>query len=153
MFIMKHLIYIFIIIILILTIFNIYNNYSNNVIYITKTDTIVKIDTIIKENPVPIEVKSKPDTIYLPSINDSVIVDRETHLYKDSTYECQISGIEPSLDYLKVFPRETTIYVEKVQEIAKKQPLFQIKPTIGVGYGLKNKKIEPFVGIGVQINL
>lgn len=152
MFIMKHLIYIFIIIILILTIFNIYNNYSNNVIYITKTDTIVKIDTIIKYKPKPIEVKTEPDTIYLPSINDSVAVDREIKLYKDSTYEVQISGIEPFLDKITVYPRETTIYKEKVLEIKEKRPKIDFGVQVGVGYLPFSRKLEPYIGYGVQIN-
>ena len=153
MFIMKHLIYIFIIIVLIFTIFNIKSTPRETLVNtVYKTDTIVKIDTIYKEKPIPIEVKSKPDTIYLPSINDSVAVDREIKLYKDSTYECQVSGIEPSLDYLKVFPRETTIYKEKVLEIKEKRPKIDFGVQVGVGYLPFSRKLEPYIGYGVQIN-
>lgn len=150
MFIMKHLIYIFIIICLLSVIVS--NNKKIEPTIITKTDTITLYDTITIEKPIPKYIKTKPDTIYLPSINDSVAVDREIKLYKDSTYECQVSGIDPFLDYIKVFPTQTTIYKEKVLEIEDKQPLIEFKPSIGIGYGLFNNKVDLFVGGSLILN-
>lgn len=147
---MKHIVYLFIIICLLSVIVS--NNKKIEPTIITKTDTITLYDTITIEKPIPKYIKTKPDTIYLPSINDSVAVDREIKLYKDSTYECQVSGIDPFLDYIKVFPTQTTIYKEKVLEIEGKRPLIEFKPSIGVGYLPLSRKIEPYIGYGITIN-
>lgn len=149
---MKHLVYLIIISVLLSIIIN--NSKKEEiekVVTITKTDTIYKQDTIIKEKPTPIYVKSEPDTIYLPSIDSSVPINREIKLYKDSTYEAQVSGIEPFLDYIKVYPRETTIYKEKTLEIKKKQR-FNHGIQVGIGYGMLNNKADVYIGYGFQYN-
>lgn len=153
MFSMKHLIYIIIIILLSLTICHIkYNDIEeDNIKYIYKTDTIVRVDTIIKEKPIPIYVKSEPDTIYIPSIDTVVAVDKETKVYKDSTYEVQISGIQPFLDKITVYPRETTVYKEKTLEIKEKKRFTQ-GFQVGLGYGLMNNKADVYIGYGFQYN-
>lgn len=153
MFNMKDLIYLLIIFGLGLTLFNYCSKPPiEKEVVVYKTDTIVKIDTIIKYKPKPIEVKSEPDTIYLPSIDDSVAVDREIKLYKDSTYEVQISGFKAELDKITVYPRETTIYKEKVLEIKEKRPKIDFGVQVGVGYLPFSRKLEPYIGYGVQIN-
>lgn len=119
----------------------------------TETDTLTLWDTVYKEKPVPIAVtKIVKDTIY---ITDTVyvVLDRETKLYEDSTYQCQISGVNTELDWIKVFPKTTYITTEKVVQIEQKQPLFEFKPSVGLGYGLINNKIDIYVGGSLQINL
>ena len=131
-----------------------YNNYSNNVIYITKTDTIVKIDTIIKEKPVP-------DTVYIDRIitdtvysTDSVLVEvllpMETKVYTDdSTYSAQISGYKSSLDWVKTFAPTTEIIKEKV--IYKDKSKVNVSLSTGYGYGLVHKQSDMFVGVTVSV--
>lgn len=150
MFIMKHLIYLFIIICLLSVIVS--NNKKIEPTIITKTDTITLYDTITIEKPIPKYIKTKPDTIYLPSLDTTVTIERETKIYGDSTYECQISGIKPSLDYIHLFPTQTTIYKEKVLEIEDKRPLIEFKPSIGIGYGTFNNKVDLFVGGSLILN-
>ena len=82
-----------------------------------------------------------------------MVLDRETKLYEDSTYQCQISGINTELDWIKVFPKTTYITTEKVVQIEQKQPLFEFKPSVGLGYGIINNKIDIYVGGSLQINL
>lgn len=147
---MKHIVYIFIIICLLSVIVS--NNKKAEPTIITKADTITLYDTITIEKPIPKYIKTKPDTIYLPSLDTTVTIERETKIYGDSTYECQISGIKPSLDYIHLFPTQTTIYKEKVLEIEDKQPLIEFKPSIGIGYGLFNNKVDLFVGGSLILN-
>lgn len=147
---MKHIVYLFIIICLLSVIVS--NNKKIEPTIITKTDTITLYDTITIEKPIPKYIKTKPDTIYLPSLDTTVTIERETKIYGDSTYECQISGIKPSLDYIHLFPTQTTIYKEKVLEIEDKQPLIEFKPSIGIGYGLFNNKVDLFVGGSLILN-
>lgn len=147
---MKHIVYLFIIICLLSVIVS--NNKKIEPTIITKTDTITLYDTITIEKPIPKYIKTKPDTVYLPSLDTTVTIERETKIYGDSTYECQISGIKPSLDYIHLFPTQTTIYKEKVLEIEDKQPLIEFKPSIGIGYGLFNNKVDLFVGGSLILN-
>lgn len=116
-----------------------------------RTDTIVKYDTIYKEKPVPIYVKSKPDTVYIESLDTTAVMNKETKVYKDSTYEVQISGFQPQLDWLEVYPKTTYVTETVVQETVKKQRInwgFQV----GMGYGVFTKKTDLYIGLGIQYN-
>lgn len=152
---MKYIVYLVVILIII---FNCYKLGQNSIkqTIIEKTDTITITDTVVI-------VKPKLDTVYLTkyvtdtlyttdSVKVNVNVPISTTIYKDSTYYAEISGFKASLDVIKVFPRETTIYKEKVREIAGKQPLITHGIQVGVGYLPISKKIEPYIGYGVQIN-
>lgn len=151
---MKYLLYIIIGIILL---FNVYKFGQNSIkpSIIEKVDTITRIDTIVAYKPIH-------DTIYLTeyiidtlyatdSSKVEVNIPIETKIYKDSTYECKISGYKANLDEIKVFPKEVTIYKEKTLEI-KNKPHFQWGIQGGVGYGMINKKPDVYIGIGLSYN-
>lgn len=152
---MKYLLYI---IIFILILFNVYNFGKNSVepSIIEKVDTITRTDTITIYNPIRDTVyltRYVKDTLYLSdSTKAEVNIPISTTIYKDSTYEAQISGFKAELDYIKVFPRETTIYKEKTLEIKSKQRLIEHGIQFGVGYLPISRKIEPYIGYGIQIN-
>ena len=120
------------------------------------TDTIYKTNTIFIEKPIPDTVyitKYITDTLYTTdSGKTEVNIPISTTIYKDSTYEASVSGFKASLDYFKVFPKETTIYKEKTLEIKEKQPLIKHGIQVGVGYLPLSNKIEPYIGYGLQIN-
>ena len=120
---------------------------------IIKKDTVILVDTLFIEKPVyRTKYITKVDTVY---VNDTIPIALpvETKIYEDSTYTAQISGIRADLDWIKVYPKQTTIYEEKVIQIAQKQPLFEFKPSVGIGYGIINNKIDIYVGGSLQINL
>ena len=149
---MKHVIYI--IIIIILVILNLYQYNKNNRIEINTVevrDTVVIRDTVKFDNPTLIYVKSEPDTLYIESIDSTVVMNKETKVYRDSTYEAQISGFQPHLDHIKVFPKTTYITTEKVSYVKDKRR-FTHGIQAGVGFGIVNKKPDVFIGYGVQIN-
>jgi hypothetical protein len=129
------------------------SNSSNTII--EKTDTIYKTDTI--EIIKPIEkykyiTKYITDTLYTTdSTKTEVNIPITTTIYKDSTYEASVSGFKASLDYLILFPKQTTIYQEKVSKIKEKQPLIKHGVQVGVGYLPLSNKIEPYIGYGLQI--
>ena len=120
------------------------------------TDTIYKTNTIFIEKPIPDTVyitKYITDTLYTTdSVKTEVNIPISTTIYKDSTYEASVSGFKASLDYIIVFPKETTIYKEKTLEIKEKQPLIKHGIQVGVGYLPLSNKIEPYIGYGLQIN-
>ena len=115
----------------------------------TRQDTVVIRDTVKIDKPIPIYIKSEPDTLYIPSIDSTVTIDKETKLYKDSLYEVQVSGIRPNLDYINVYPKTTYITKEKISYVEKKRR-FNHGIQVGVGWGLVNRKPDVFVGYGFQ---
>ena len=92
------------------------------------SDTLVRVDTLLVDHPVPESSKpsgtealllgtiaelsarvdslraAKPDTAFV-----EVPVPIEVKTYKGEDYEAQVSGWHPSLDYIKTFPKTITI--------------------------------------------
>lgn len=149
--------FIYILIIFILIIINLYqcNKNNNRIVEINnvetiRQDTLIVRDTLKFYKPKPIYVKSEIDTLY---INDTTFIElpKETKVYRDSTYEARISGFQPNLDYINVFPKTTYITTEKVSYIEKKRH-FHHGIQVGVGYGLITNKPDVFVGYGFTYN-
>ena len=166
------------IIIVILSIFYIDRNYNvrdiiNNVqktdtIITTKTDTLWKDTTIIEKEFVPKTiVKTKTDTLFKANgdmvqlITESKRFDKSIVSDKD-TADVQVytSGINTSLDSLKMRLRthreivtntvEVTKYVKEKKRFVDR---FHIQPQVGVGYGVFNKKIDAYVGVGIGFDI
>lgn len=123
---------------------------------ITRVDTIIKRDTIIIDKPQPIYItktKVVRDTLKttdtIPQFVE-VEVPIETKEYKDSSYYCRISGFQPFLEHLEVYPVQTTITKEITQYKAKK---WNCGIQAGFGYGVFNKKPDLYIGIGVNYNI
>lgn len=117
----------------------------------TRQDTVVIRDTVKIDKPIPIYIKSEPDTLYIPSIDSTVVMNKETKVYKDSLYEVQVSGIRPNLDYINVYPKTTYITKEKVSYVEKKRH-FNHGIQVGIGYGVIQRKPDIFIGYGFQYN-
>lgn len=100
--------------------------------YIAVTDTIVRNDTTYIELPV------------------------ERKEYRDSNYYAVVSGINPSLDEISVYP-ETKIITKEVTVYEKKKPTrFGVGLQVGFGaqYGIRSKQFDagPYVGVGISYN-
>lgn len=82
-----------------------------------QTDTIVRIDTIVYDHPVEVE-KWKEKTVYI-AVKDTqivhttdsvyVVLEREKKAYSGEDYKAIVSGVQPSLDLIEVFPKTTII--------------------------------------------
>lgn len=125
----------------------------------------VEHDTIFIDRPVPTNVtRTEFRTLRLPvmlfapadtvwrerTVVDSVdvAVSMERRMYEDSTYRAQVSGptiggLYPSLDWVEVYNRTTTI--------AKKPNRWGIG--VQVGYGMSREGVSPYIGVGVNYNL
>ena len=118
----------------------------------TVTDTIVKRDTItaipdtvyrtvaLGEKTVKVVVHDtlcKTDTVEvaLP------YVQRE---YRDSNYNAWVSGYEPSLDSIKIFPKTIIVRESKVER--KKDRRWGVYGGVGIGV---SDRVTPYVGIGI----
>jgi len=83
----------------------------------SKTDTIWRTDTHYVDNPVEI-IRYKDKLVYVP-VTDSVIVHQHdtTYIalqfekveYADSTYNAIVSGYQPKLEFISVYPK--TAYI------------------------------------------
>lgn len=125
----------------------------------------VEYDTMRVNVPVPYEVtRTEFRTLRLPvmlfapadtvwrerTAVDSVEVEvsMERRTYQDSTYRAQVSGpaiggLHPSLDWVEVYNRTTTI--------AKKPNRWGLG--VQVGYGMSREGVSPYIGVGVSYNL
>ena len=68
-------------------------------------------------------------------------------MYSDTDYRAWVSGYEPQLDSIKVFPRTVT-----VRETIYKSPC---RFSIGLqgGYGITPKGLQPYIGVGVNVRI
>lgn len=133
---------------------------------VTVTDTMWKDTTIIEKEFVPkYVVKKKVDTVYtkdgdtLNLITEQKRYDRSLVSDKDTcNLEIYTSGINTSLDSLKWHLKTHTVtntititkYIEKKRKFKDR---FHIQPQFGVGYGLFNKKVDAYVGVGLGIDI
>lgn len=141
---------------------------NTDTVFTTKTDTLWKDTTIVEKEIVPkYIVKKKVDTVYTKEgdtfnlITESKRFDKRIISNKD-TADLQIytSGIETSLDSLKMrlkaHKEVITNTVEITKYIDKKKTFFDrfhIQPQVGVGYGVFNKKIDAYVGVGIGFDI
>jgi len=90
-------------------------------------------------------LKAKPKFIYLP---------RTQSMYKDTSYQAWVSGVQPELDSIKVFKKTVvkTITVTNTIEVKAKRKPKPFGIGVQVGYGWNGEKLNPFVGIGVSYN-
>lgn len=86
-------------------------------------DTTFLVDTHVIEKPVLVERRIK-DTI-LVAIRDSIVrndtvylpLPKEVKIYAEKDYYAEVSGYEPSLDYLEVYP--TTQFIKETQTVTR----------------------------------
>ena len=133
---------------------------------VTVSDTIWKDTTIVEKEFVPKEViKKKVDTLYLQNgdtlnlITESKRYDRSLVSNKDTAdVEIYTTGINTSLDSLKWRLKthtvtntvEITKYIQKNKTIKDR---IHLEPQVGIGYGLINKRVDVYAGIGFGIDL
>lgn len=123
---------------------NLFPKFKTKEKIVTKTDsvTVTKVDTVRYDKPVPVFVRST-DTLY---VHDTILI-KEQKVFKDSTYMAWVSGYQPELDSIEVYPKTVTNYIttEVTKTVTKiKKPKWVISVGGGVGY---NGKIEPYVGL------
>jgi len=111
---------------------------------VKKTDsvTVTRVDTVRYDKPVPVFVRST-DTLV---VHDTILI-KEQKVYSDSTYTAWVSGYQPELDSIEVYPKTVTNYItnEVTKMVTKiKKPKWVISVGGGIGY---NGKVEPYIGL------
>ena len=124
---------------------------------IEKEVTVEKTDTII-------EYKYKTDTIYNTktnteykyiTINDTAYIENKPEIYKDSTdnYDITIQSVKMDWYKLNIHHRDTITYTKEIIKNVYTKPKKQHLNhgiTLGVGYGVWNKKPDLFIGYSVM---
>lgn len=133
-----------------------YNLGYSKVITDVICDTIVKIDTIVRERPV-VRTQRIIDTM-LVAVRDTIhrldtayiALPRTEKVYADSTYRAKVSGYEPSLDYIEVYPYTLTIF--KTKTIQKEAPHWSLGVSAGPG-ALIDLRGKAHFGVGAAIGI
>lgn len=125
------------------------------------TTRVTIIDTIPYLHPVPVDsvvvryvterLPAKRDTMQI-GCTDSVDVEIPItqKRYADSTYTAWVSGYNPSLDSIHIYPRHEVITITNT--IRQKPKKWGVG--LNVGYGITPRHgMQPYVGIGVSYNL
>lgn len=121
-------------------------------------DTLIVHDTIRIEKPVAEYVVTR-DTIKIPVVvteRDTIFVSlpREEKTYTDSTYRAVVSGYEPSLDLIEVYPQTTTIIETRTIPVPSTKR-WGVGVQIGGGAALNGKQVvlSPYIGVGLSYNI
>lgn len=133
-------------------------NMVTSVQWKTRTDTSTVIDTVrlVETRKIPVvrrdtvsNIRYLTDTLVLKS--DSVVeIPITQKVYRDSSYVAYVSGYQQNLDSITVrYP----VVTKTVKETEYKNKLFGVGLVGGFGYGFSSKKLEPFVGVGISLNL
>ena len=78
------------------------------------------------------------DTVYS-------VLNRQIKEYRDSLYYAQVSGYDPTLDFIEVYPR--TVVISKTETTTQNPSPWRYEVTVGLDYGMMwGKYITPNVG-------
>ena len=127
-----------------------YVNTEKEVI-VEKTDTI--IDYIYKTDTI-YNTKTNTEYKYI-TINDTAYIENKPEIYKDSTdnYDITIQSVKMDWYKLNIHKRDTITHTKEIIKNVYTKPKKQHLNhgiTLGVGYGVWNKKPDLFIGYSVM---
>ena len=119
------------------TIVNIKKDFDTVFVSQTKYKDIYHYDTIHKENKVYIH-----DTLH-------------NYAFKEKDYDLDINAVRLDNYKLDIHTKDTIKYTETVYQTIYKprKNHFTLGLSVGYGYGVKSKDIQPFVGITATYNI
>lgn len=138
---------------------NVWQHYSTDKVPVIVISRDTVRDTIHMDVPVAVTQHTirhdtvtllvvKVDTVHGDSVRVQLPVTQKT--YTDSTYTAWVSGYLPQLDSIEIY-RKSIIITNKA--ITSPYKRFNIGIQVGCGYGLLYKGIEPYIGVGVTLNI
>lgn len=125
---------------------------------IKQVDTMVVRDTIIREKPIyRTEYVFVRDSVKV-QVHDTVFINlpRQLRVYQDSLYRAEVSGVDPTLDRIEVYPQTRYVTRTETQTISVTE---RRRWGIGVqvGYGITKQGASfypgPYIGVGVSYNI
>lgn len=125
-----------------------------------KADTLIVRDTVTVEYPVPI-LTTITDTLLVAYpdiviIHDTTFVQlpKERKEYSGKDYRAIVSGYQPSLDLIQVFP-ETKVVTRTISVPSRKRSHFALSLQAGYGITFQDNRITPlpYIGAGLSYSL
>lgn len=122
----------------------------------TETDTLYLHDTISVSTPIYVtKTTISRDTVRTVDtlrVRDTllVVLDRERLEWRDSLCTVWASGVNPSVDSVRHYVTERVV-TEAVRVPVKKVTRWGVG--IQGGYGISDKGLTPYIGVGVSYNL
>ncbi len=125
-----------------------------------RADTLIVRDTVTVEYPVPI-LTTITDTLLVAYpdiviIHDTTFVQlpRERKEYSGKDYRAVVSGFQPSLDLIQIFP-ETKVVTQTISVPSRNRSHWALSLQAGYGITLQNNRITPlpYIGAGISYNL
>ena len=125
-----------------------------------KADTLFVRDTVTVEYPVPILTTiidtllvAYPDIVI---IHDTTFVQipKERKEYSGKDYRAVVSGYQPSLDLIQVFP-ETKVVTRTISVPSRKRSHLALSLQAGYGIAIQDNRITPlpYIGAGLSYSL
>lgn len=123
-----------------------------------QVDTMVVRDTIRISSPVEIRYEKLTETLILPRVDtlrlrDTVylVVNKEVKEYRDSLYYIKVSGYQPNLDHVEVYPM--TKVISKTETTTLKPSPWKLGVYLGMDLGKsQNNYMTPFISAEVGYN-
>ena len=125
-----------------------------------RADTLIVRDTVTVEYPVPI-LTTITDTLLVAYpdiviIHDTTFVQlpRERKEYSGKDYRAVVSGFQPSLDLIQIFP-ETKVVTQTISVPSRNRSHWALSLQAGYGITLQNNRITPlpYIGAGLSYSL
>lgn len=125
-----------------------------------RADTLIVRDTVTVEYPVPI-LTTITDTLLVAYpdiviIHDTTFVQlpKERKEYSGKDYRAVVSGFQPSLDLIQIFP-ETKVVTQTISVPSRNRSHWALSLQTGYGITLQNNRITPlpYIGAGISYNL
>lgn len=137
--------------------------------YITKRDTVVNVVTY-RDTIRVVEPKYLTKGVVrkeLVAVKDTVVIHDSTYIYLpverveyvDTNYYAVVSGIQPKLEEISVYPKTTVVTNTVTETVYKKRKPTRfgigIQAGYGVHYGVTTQRFDhgPYLGAGVSFNL
>lgn len=126
---------------------------SRDTVIVTHTDTITREKPVYYARTVTDTLRlvvrdtvRQQDTLYLA-------VAREQRAYRDTSYEAWVSGVQPSLDSIRIYvPVRCVTVTERVP--VKVRSRWGLGVAAGYGITLSQQpQLTPYVGVGISYNI
>lgn len=133
-------------------------NYVREATTIVQVDTVIKHDTIRVPSPVEIRYEKLTETLILPKVDtlrlrDTVylVVNKEIKEYRDSLYYARVSGYQPNLDYIEVYPK--SVVISKTETTITKPSPWHYSLGLKLNYGMmEHSYVTPSIGAELGYN-
>lgn len=125
-----------------------------------RADTLIVRDTVTVEYPVPI-LTTITDTLLVAYpdiviIHDTTFVQlpRERKEYSGKDYRAVVSGFQPSLDLIQIFP-ETKVVTQTISVPSRNRSHWALSLQAGYGITFQDNRITPlpYIGAGLSYSL